>query len=123
MEEEFQEDATIVLPVGMSNTAIEFKDGEFQWDLCSPRPALSNIQMKVERGMRVPVFGSVGWSVGSGKSSSLFSAYKLRKIGYRNVGTSFRDSILSWQHSSARWMFGAAAMNEGQGALLAAATA
>ncbi|GKD85141.1 ribonuclease H-like domain-containing protein, partial [Tanacetum coccineum] len=72
-EEEFQEDATIVLPVGMSNTAIEFKDGEFQWDLCSPRPALSNIQMKVERGMRVPVCGSVGWSVGSGKSSFLCS--------------------------------------------------
>nr|GFB39622.1 ABC transporter C family member 5 [Tanacetum cinerariifolium] len=50
-EEELQEDATIVLPVGMSNTAIEVKDGDFQWDPCSPRPTLSNIQMKVERGM------------------------------------------------------------------------
>ncbi|KAJ0611650.1 putative ABC-type xenobiotic transporter [Helianthus annuus] len=66
-EEELQEDATIVLPRGMSDVAIELKDGEFQWDPCSPRPTLSNIQMKVERGMRVAVCGSVG----SGKSSFL----------------------------------------------------
>ncbi|KAK1428445.1 hypothetical protein QVD17_17279 [Tagetes erecta] len=66
-EEELQEDATIVLPRGMSDVAIEIKDGEFQWDPCSPRPTLSNIQMKVERGMRVAVCGSVG----SGKSSFL----------------------------------------------------
>ncbi|KAI7734861.1 hypothetical protein M8C21_008799, partial [Ambrosia artemisiifolia] len=66
-EEELQEDATIVLPRGMSDVAIELKDGEFQWDPCAPRPTLSNIQMKVERGMRVAVCGSVG----SGKSSFL----------------------------------------------------
>lgn len=66
-EEELQEDATIVLPRGMSNVAIEIKDGEFQWDSSSPRPTLSNIQMKVEKGMRVAVCGSVG----SGKSSFL----------------------------------------------------
>ncbi|GJY89428.1 ABC transporter C family member 5-like protein, partial [Tanacetum coccineum] len=65
-EEELQEDATIVLPVETSNTAIEVKDGEFQLDRCSSRPALSNIQMKVEQGMSVPVCGSFGWSVGSG---------------------------------------------------------
>ncbi|XP_023764051.1 ABC transporter C family member 5 [Lactuca sativa] len=66
-EEELQEDATIVLQRGMSNVAIEIKDGEFQWDSSSPRPTLSGIQMKVERGMRVAVCGSVG----SGKSSFL----------------------------------------------------
>ncbi|KAI3526549.1 hypothetical protein L1887_05806 [Cichorium endivia] len=66
-EEELQEDATIVLQRGMSNVAIEIKDGEFKWDPSSLRPTLSGIQMKVERGMRVAVCGSVG----SGKSSFL----------------------------------------------------
>ncbi|OMO86758.1 hypothetical protein COLO4_20938 [Corchorus olitorius] len=66
-EEELQEDATIVLPRGMSNVAIEIKDGEFCWDPSSSRSTLSGIQMKVERGMRVAVCGMVG----SGKSSFL----------------------------------------------------
>ncbi|XP_022727516.1 ABC transporter C family member 5-like isoform X2 [Durio zibethinus] len=66
-EEELQEDATIVLPQGMSKVAIEIKDGEFCWDPSSSRPTLSRIQMKVERGMRVAVCGMVG----SGKSSFL----------------------------------------------------
>ncbi|KAF5741812.1 ABC transporter C family member 5-like [Tripterygium wilfordii] len=66
-EEELQEDATIVLPRGMTNLAIEIKDGEFCWDLSSPRPTLSGIQMRVEQGMRVAVCGVVG----SGKSSFL----------------------------------------------------
>ncbi|GJT40604.1 retrovirus-related pol polyprotein from transposon TNT 1-94 [Tanacetum coccineum] len=82
----FQEEATIVLPVGMSDTAIEFKDGEFQWDLCSPRPTLSNIQMKVERGMRVPVSGSVG----SGKSSFLSYVSQSAWIQSGNI----KDSVL-----------------------------
>lgn len=67
LEEELQEDATIVLPHGMTNMVIEIKDGEFCWDASSPRPTLSCIQMKVERGMRVAVCGMVG----SGKSSFL----------------------------------------------------
>ncbi|XWS47050.1 hypothetical protein CRYUN_Cryun14cG0120100 [Craigia yunnanensis] len=66
-DEELQEDATIVLPRGMSKVAIEIKDGEFCWDPSSSRPTLSGIQMKVERGMRVAVCGMVG----SGKSSFL----------------------------------------------------
>ncbi|KAA3474905.1 ABC transporter C family member 5-like [Gossypium australe] len=66
-EEELQEDATIVLPRGMSKVAVEIKDGEFCWDPSSSRPTLSGIQMKVERGMRVAVCGMVG----SGKSSFL----------------------------------------------------
>lgn len=67
MEEELQEDATIVLPRGMSNIAIEIENGEFSWDPSSQRSTLSGISMKVERGMRVAVCGMVG----SGKSSFL----------------------------------------------------
>lgn len=64
-EEELQEDATIVIPRGQSNIAIEIKDGVFCWDPFSSRPTLSGIQMRVEKGMRVAVCGTVG----SGKSS------------------------------------------------------
>ncbi|TKY62303.1 ABC transporter C family member 5 [Spatholobus suberectus] len=68
LEEELQEDATIVLPQGITNIAIEIKDGVFCWDpSSSSRPTLSGISMKVERGMRVAVCGMVG----SGKSSFL----------------------------------------------------
>eukprot|EP00257_Ricinus_communis_P020115 XP_015579276.1 ABC transporter C family member 5 [Ricinus communis] len=66
-EEDLQEDATIALPRGMTNLAIEIKDGEFCWDPSSSRLTLSGIQMKVQRGMRVAVCGMVG----SGKSSFL----------------------------------------------------
>ncbi|KAE8692155.1 ABC transporter C family member 13 [Hibiscus syriacus] len=62
-----QEDATIVLPRGMSKVATVIKDGEFCWDPSSSRPTLSGIQMKVESGMRMAVCGTVG----SGKSSFL----------------------------------------------------
>ncbi|KAJ9547916.1 hypothetical protein OSB04_020459 [Centaurea solstitialis] len=51
-EEELQEDATIVLQRGASNVAIEIKDGEFRWDPSAPRPTLSGIEVKVNRGMR-----------------------------------------------------------------------
>ncbi|KAG4393790.1 hypothetical protein AAZX31_03G149400 [Glycine max] len=68
LEEELQEDATIVLPQGITNIAIEIKDGIFCWDPSSSfRPTLSGISMKVERRMRVAVCGMVG----SGKSSFL----------------------------------------------------
>jgi len=67
LEEELQEDATTVLPQGISNIAIEIKDSEFSWDPSSSRPTLSEINMKVEKGMRVAVCGTVG----SGKSSFL----------------------------------------------------
>ncbi|KAK7345719.1 hypothetical protein VNO77_16329 [Canavalia gladiata] len=66
-DEELQEDATIVLPRGISNIAIEIENGVFCWDSSSPRPTLSGIQMKVEKGMTVAVCGMVG----SGKSSFL----------------------------------------------------
>lgn len=66
-EEELQEDATIVLPRGITSTSIEIKNGVFSWDPSSARPTLSGIQMKVQKGMRVAVCGMVG----SGKSSFL----------------------------------------------------
>lgn len=69
LEEQLQEDATIALPRGFTNVAIEIKDGEFCWDPASSssRPTLSDIQLKVEKGMHVAVCGMVG----SGKSSFL----------------------------------------------------
>ena len=66
-DEELQEDATIVLPPGMTNIAVEIKDGVFCWDPSLSRPTLSGIHMKVEKGMRVAVCGMVG----AGKSSFL----------------------------------------------------
>ncbi|KAI3782932.1 hypothetical protein L2E82_12991 [Cichorium intybus] len=66
-EQELQEDATIVLPRGVSNVAIEVKNGEFRWDPLVPRSTLYGIDVKVNRGMRVAVCGGVG----SGKSSFL----------------------------------------------------
>ncbi|PIM99753.1 Multidrug resistance-associated protein/mitoxantrone resistance protein, ABC superfamily [Handroanthus impetiginosus] len=66
-EEELQEEATIAMPRGISEVAIEIKDGEFSWDPSSPTPTLSGIQLRVEKGMRVAVCGVVG----SGKSSFL----------------------------------------------------
>ncbi|KAL8494453.1 hypothetical protein ACS0TY_025312 [Phlomoides rotata] len=66
-EEELQEDATISLPRGISDVAVEIRDGEFCWDPSSPTPTLSGIQLRVEKGMRVAVCGVVG----SGKSSFL----------------------------------------------------
>ncbi|OIW04791.1 hypothetical protein TanjilG_11093 [Lupinus angustifolius] len=67
LEEELPEDATLNLPHGISNIAVEIKDGVFCWDPSSSRPTLSGIHIKVERGMRVAICGMVG----SGKSSFL----------------------------------------------------
>lgn len=67
LEEELSGDATHVIPRGVSNVAIEIKDGEFGWDPSSRIPTLSGIQLKVQNGMRVAVCGMVG----SGKSSFL----------------------------------------------------
>ncbi|KAM7261562.1 hypothetical protein ACFE04_020639 [Oxalis oulophora] len=66
-EEELPSDATIVLPHGMTNVAIEIKNGDFCWNASSHSPTLSGIQIRVEQGMRVAVCGMVG----AGKSSFL----------------------------------------------------
>ncbi|GLT41476.1 hypothetical protein SLA2020_155370 [Shorea laevis] len=97
-EEELQGDATIFLPKGMSNVAIEIKDGEFCWDPSSSRPTLSGIQVKVEKGMRVAVCGMVG----SGKSSFLSCILgEIPKISgdVRVCGTSAYVSQSAWIQS------------------------
>ncbi|KAE8660392.1 ABC transporter C family member 13 [Hibiscus syriacus] len=98
-EEELQEDATIVLPRGMSKVAIEIKDGEFCWDpSSSSRPTLSGIQMKVESGMHVAVCGMVG----SGKSSFLSCILgEIPKISgeVRACGTTAYVSQSAWIQS------------------------
>ncbi|KAL0694078.1 hypothetical protein Bca4012_061258 [Brassica carinata] len=66
-EEELQEDATIILSQGTSETSVEIKDGCFSWDPSWVRPTLFDIHLNVKRGMRVAVCGVVG----SGKSSFL----------------------------------------------------
>ncbi|KAH7690921.1 Xenobiotic-transporting ATPase protein [Dioscorea alata] len=67
LDEELQGDATIVVPHGLTSSAIEIKDGEFCWDPFSSRHTLSAIQLQVQKGMRVAVCGVVG----AGKSSFL----------------------------------------------------
>ncbi|KAM0949401.1 putative ABC-type xenobiotic transporter [Dioscorea sansibarensis] len=67
LEEELQGDATIVVPHGLTSSAIEINDGEFCWDPFSSRHTLSAIQLQVQKGMRVAVCGVVG----AGKSSFL----------------------------------------------------
>nr|QGP74114.1 ABCC transporter [Sedum alfredii] len=66
-EEELQADATIVLPRGISDTAVDINNADFCWDVNSLSKTLSGIHMKVQKGMRVAVCGMVG----SGKSSFL----------------------------------------------------
>nr|QEY08338.1 ATP-binding cassette sub-family C member 5 [Crocus sativus] len=66
-DEELREDATILVPQGLTTNSIEIKDGEFCWDPSSSRSTLTALHLKVERGMRVAVCGVVG----SGKSSFL----------------------------------------------------
>ncbi|CBI39697.3 unnamed protein product, partial [Vitis vinifera] len=64
---DLQSDVIERLPKGSSDTAIEIVDGNFSWDLSSPNPTLKDINLRVCRGMRVAVCGTVG----SGKSSLL----------------------------------------------------
>ncbi|XP_051141825.1 ABC transporter C family member 5-like isoform X2 [Andrographis paniculata] len=68
-EEEMEEDATITLPWGVSPVAIEIKNGNFSWGKSPATMTLSDIQIKVEKGMRVAICGMVG----AGKSSFLSS--------------------------------------------------
>ncbi|XP_023873586.2 ABC transporter C family member 3 isoform X1 [Quercus suber] len=65
--DDLQSDVIERLPRGSSDTAIELIDGNFSWDLSSSNPAVKDINLKVQQGMRVAVCGTVG----SGKSSLL----------------------------------------------------
>ncbi|XP_034677988.1 ABC transporter C family member 3-like [Vitis riparia] len=65
--DDLQSDVIERLPEGSSDTAIQISAGNFSWDLSSPNPTLKQINLRVCRGMRVAVCGTVG----SGKSSLL----------------------------------------------------
>ncbi|CAK7324535.1 unnamed protein product [Dovyalis caffra] len=65
--DDLQSDALEKLPIGSSDTTIEITNGNFSWDLSSPSATLKVINLRVFRGMKVAVCGTVG----SGKSSLL----------------------------------------------------
>uniref|UniRef100_A0A0E0CV21 MRP-like ABC transporter n=1 Tax=Oryza meridionalis TaxID=40149 RepID=A0A0E0CV21_9ORYZ len=68
-QEELPDDATITVPHGSTDKAINIDDATFSWNPSSPTPTLSGINLSVVRGMRVAVCGVIG----SGKSSLLSS--------------------------------------------------
>ncbi|KAI3950613.1 hypothetical protein MKW92_000230 [Papaver armeniacum] len=65
-EDEIQDDAVSFVPK-TSEVGIEIENGTFSWDVKSHSPTLNGIQLKVKRGMKVAICGTVG----SGKSSLL----------------------------------------------------
>uniref|UniRef100_A0A6N2KDW0 ABC-type xenobiotic transporter n=1 Tax=Salix viminalis TaxID=40686 RepID=A0A6N2KDW0_SALVM len=66
-EAEIQHDATEYVPRDQGEYAISIDDGRFSWDSDSSNPTLDEIRLKVKRGMKVAICGTVG----SGKSSLL----------------------------------------------------
>ncbi|KAJ4958376.1 hypothetical protein NE237_025487 [Protea cynaroides] len=66
-EDEIQPDAVVLVPKDESGFEIEIDNGKFSWNLESRSPTLDRIELKVKRGMKVAICGTVG----SGKSSML----------------------------------------------------
>ncbi|XP_042510338.1 putative ABC transporter C family member 15 isoform X2 [Macadamia integrifolia] len=66
-EDEIQPDAVLLAPNDESGLEIEIDNGKFIWNPESRSPTLDRIELKVKRGMKVAVCGTVG----SGKSSML----------------------------------------------------
>ncbi|KDP28919.1 hypothetical protein JCGZ_14690 [Jatropha curcas] len=66
-EREIQHDAIENIPKDETDFEVEINGGKFSWDPQSTIPTLDGIQLKVKRGMKVAICGSVG----SGKSSLL----------------------------------------------------
>ncbi|XP_010269959.1 PREDICTED: putative ABC transporter C family member 15 isoform X2 [Nelumbo nucifera] len=66
-EDEIQTDAVVFSPKDESGLEIEIKTGKFSWNPESKSPTLEGINLKVKRGMKVAICGTVG----SGKSSLL----------------------------------------------------
>ncbi|GAB4862031.1 ATP-binding cassette sub- C member 9 [Ancistrocladus abbreviatus] len=66
-EEEIQSNAIESVPKDETLYAIDIEGGKFSWDPSSRSPTLDGIQLKVKRGMKVAICGTVG----SGKSSLL----------------------------------------------------
>ncbi|CAI0378890.1 unnamed protein product [Linum tenue] len=65
--DDLPDDVVKRIPREASETAIEVVNGSFSWDSSSPNPTLRDVNLKVYRGMKVAVCGTVG----SGKSSLL----------------------------------------------------
>uniref|UniRef100_A0A803L033 ABC-type xenobiotic transporter n=1 Tax=Chenopodium quinoa TaxID=63459 RepID=A0A803L033_CHEQI len=68
--DELSPDAVMKLPAASrinDQVVIEIREGNFTWDHLAPSPTLKDINIKVERGMRVAICGTVG----SGKSTLL----------------------------------------------------
>ncbi|XP_062103749.1 ABC transporter C family member 9-like [Humulus lupulus] len=66
---EIQQDAIQFVPKDQTEVDIEVQNGKFSWDAELELPTLDEINMKVKRGMKVAICGTVG----SGKSSLLSS--------------------------------------------------
>lgn len=68
-EEEIDLNAIDYVPKGETEFEVEINNGTFSWDTESKKPTLERIELKVKRGMKVAICGTVG----SGKSSLLSS--------------------------------------------------
>ncbi|PKA56340.1 ABC transporter C family member 9 [Apostasia shenzhenica] len=68
-EDEIKSDATQEIPKDQADFEVDIEQGTFSWGLESESPTLCGIELKVRRGMKVAICGTVG----SGKSSLLSS--------------------------------------------------
>ncbi|KAM7471981.1 hypothetical protein LguiA_010164 [Lonicera macranthoides] len=66
-EDEIRVDAVECFPRDQTEFDIEIQDGKFSWEPEKENPTLNGIELKVKRGMKVAICGTVG----SGKSSLL----------------------------------------------------
>ncbi|TVU00027.1 hypothetical protein EJB05_54570 [Eragrostis curvula] len=66
-EEELKCDAVTQVPRSDSCYDVEIDQGIFSWELESPSPTITDVELRVKRGMKVAICGMVG----SGKSSLL----------------------------------------------------
>ncbi|WVZ86891.1 hypothetical protein U9M48_033606 [Paspalum notatum var. saurae] len=66
-EEELKYDAVMEVPRNETDYDVEINHGIFSWELETASPTLTDVELKVKRGMKVAICGMVG----SGKSSLL----------------------------------------------------